>query len=130
VLILVIDDDASSLNALRELLELDGHQVVCAENGRDALRRLREEDDVGLILLDLMMPVMNGWEFRRKQLEDSSVASIPVVAVTAGEDATGKAKRIGVEHCLQKPLSPEEVLDVVRSYDPPISEGSGADAPA
>ena len=77
--ILVVDDDPASVEALCELLETAGHDVDYAENGRQALELLRDGERFCVILLDIMMPVMNGYEFREEQLKDPNLASIPVI---------------------------------------------------
>ena len=119
--ILLVDDDSSSTEALCELLKLAGHDVVCADNGRKALEKLHEdhrERDYCVILLDLMMPVMNGYEFREEQLKDPSIASIPIIVVTADGRAREKAAQLGSARYFQKPLSPRELLRAVGEYCP------------
>ena len=119
--ILLIDDDASSTEALCELLKLAGHDVVCADNGRQALEKLHEnhrEADYGVIVLDLMMPVMNGYEFRQEQLKDPSISSIPVIIVTADGHARERAAQLGSDRYFRKPLAPEELLRAIGEYCP------------
>jgi CheY-like chemotaxis protein len=116
VRILLVDDDAPSSDALKELLEGAGYDVVCAANGRDALARLRGSDPFCVILLDIMMPVMNGYEFRDAQLKDPRLAAIPVIVITADGRAREKALQIGTERYLQKPLSPPELLRAIGDY--------------
>jgi CheY-like chemotaxis protein len=116
--ILLVDDDLPSVDALRELLEYAGHDVLCAENGREALDCLREAGGIDLILLDLMMPVMDGYEFRSEQLEDPDLASIPVVVLTADGHAREKARALHTDRYLQKPLSPKKVLGLVQADGP------------
>ena len=79
--ILVVDDEAESREALAELLLNEGYAVVCAENGRRALDCLTGMTPA-LIILDLMMPVMSGWEFLAQQKRDARMRSVPVVVVT------------------------------------------------
>jgi CheY-like chemotaxis protein len=117
--VLVVDDDAPSVDALRSLLESAGHRVDCAGNGREALSRLHEAPGYCVILLDLMMPVMNGYEFREEQLKDPNLASIPVIVVTADGRAREKAKQLRSDAFFQKPLSPRDLLRVIRQYCPP-----------
>ena len=115
-MILVVDDDIASVEALGELLKKAGHDVVCAENGRQALDRLREGRKFCVILLDVMMPVMNGYEFREEQLRDPSLASIPVFLLTADWSARKKAEELRTEGFFQKPVSPLELLAAVGEY--------------
>src|SRR5262249_32819601 len=77
--ILVVDDDPDLAEVLDRVLEKSGYLVTWAKNGQEALRCLRDETDLDVVLLDLMMPVMNGWEFRAEQLKDPSLSKIPVV---------------------------------------------------
>ena len=82
-LVLLVDDDVSLLEASADLLELDGYTVATATDGRAALDQLRRGLRPCVIVLDLMMPVMNGWDFRREQLQDADLKDIPVIVVTA-----------------------------------------------
>jgi CheY-like chemotaxis protein len=108
--ILVVDDDVAVRNSLRWLLESDGYQVVTAANGGQALDLLRQGLRPCLILLDLMMPAVDGWTFRRIQLEDARLSKIPVVVYSDQGDPEGKLR--GVVR-LAKPFGGEELLKVV-----------------
>ena len=112
--ILLVDDDAPSAEALRDILESEGYAVRTAENGQVALDALREADAYSVILLDVMMPVMNGYEFREEQLKDPKLASIPVIVLTADGHGRLKAAQLKAKHVLQKPLSPPDLLRVIR----------------
>ena len=114
--VLIVDDDYSVLDAVRETLEDEGYEVSIAANGLEALKDLREGGRPCLILLDLMMPVMNGWEFRREQLSDSLLASIPTVIVTAyvGPIPNG----LGEAPKVRKPVKPEQLISLVETYCP------------
>jgi len=116
VKVLIVDDDYSVLDAVRETLEDEGYEVSIAANGLEALKDLREGGRPCLILLDLMMPVMNGWEFRREQLSDSLLASIPTVIVTAyvGPIPNG----LGEAPKVRKPVKPEQLISLVETYCP------------
>lgn len=114
--ILLVDDDAPSTDALREILENAGHAVATAENGRVALEALRSGDGFCVILLDIMMPVMNGYEFRKEQLEDPKLASIPVIVLTADGQARARAAELRAKHFFQKPLSPPDLLLAIGEY--------------
>ena len=112
--ILVVDDDADIRDALSSLLEELGYETLCAANGREALERLRRPDakPPGLILLDLMMPVMDGFQFIREQRKDPDLAAIPVVVVTAGSENAVQ----GVLEVLKKPVRAERLLDSVEQH--------------
>lgn len=118
--ILVVEDDKDLRETLSEALELEGYVAVCAENGEAALRYLRSGARPCLILLDLMMPVMDGWTFRQELLKDEALASIPVIVMTAATPA--RAAAIVAEVILYKPLHMEKVMDVVLEHCP---DGAG-----
>lgn len=110
--VLVVDDDPDILEALAEILEVEGFSVRRARNGQEALDRLEPAPD--LILLDLMMPVMDGWEFaqRLRQLELRQRA--PVIVLSADRNVGAKARDIGAVGHLAKPFELNELLDMVR----------------
>ena len=81
--ILVVEDDPDVRRALTELLASEGYEVAATADGGEALKTLRGACRRAVILLDLMMPNCDGWDFRREQLEDPTFASVPVVLVTA-----------------------------------------------
>ncbi len=106
--ILVVDDNADARETLAEVLQIAGYRVRTAENGREALDKAAALRP-GLILLDLMMPVMDGWEVVGALRADASLASVPVVIVSA---ATSPAPE-GIPR-LRKPASLDELLELVR----------------
>ncbi len=91
--VLVADDDPSIQGFLAEALTDEGYEVRTAANGREALTILREWRP-DLILLDLMMPEMDGWTFRARQLELDGLAEIPVIVLTAGETARARLQAL------------------------------------
>src|SRR5262245_27439609 len=110
-LVMVVDDDEDIRETLAELLQDEGYRVMAVANGREALERLRENHDKPrVILLDLMMPVMDGWQFHREQQVDPTLASIPVVVITAA--GAQQASSIPVDQVLAKPLGIDDVLRV------------------
>lgn len=114
--VLLVDDDFAILDAMRELLQDEGYEVEIAENGQEALTRLRRAPiRQQLILLDLMMPIMNGWQFREEQVRDPGLASIPTVIVSANapDRYSGDVKTDGF---VRKPLNASELLAVVRKH--------------
>ncbi len=108
--ILVVDDDRNVCDLISSILGERGYRTIVAGNGREALAYLRgREAHPGLILLDLMMPVMNGWEFRRAQQDDPSIADIPVAIITGMPGVEGKASSIGAVDVLYKPSRVESL---------------------
>jgi signal transduction histidine kinase len=110
-LILLVEDDHGIRQAIHQLLEEEGYAVVPARNGRDALERLHAGSLPDLIVLDLRMPVMDGWEFRAVQKNDPNLATIPVLAVSA--DGSAKAEAIAAEGYLHKPLRASVLLETI-----------------
>jgi CheY-like chemotaxis protein len=111
--LLVVEDDEMIREALTELLRDEGAQVTPTVNGREALQELRASRAVDLILLDLMMPVMDGWEFRVEQRNDPVLASIPLIAMSA--DMSAKARAIAADAYLRKPLDFNELVGRIRA---------------
>lgn len=114
--LLLVEDDPDLREALCQLLNDSGYDVVCAENGREALEYLAGAPPPCVVLLDLMMPVMNGWEFRAEQSKNDRISDIPVVVVTADGRADLKALALGVDDYLRKPIQIDRLLDVVGRY--------------
>lgn len=110
---LVVDDDPDILEALSEILEAEGFEIRRARNGKEALERL-EPDPPQLILLDLMMPVMDGWEFAQRMRQRPSVAHIPIIVLSADRNVGLKATDIGATGHLAKPFELSDLLDMVR----------------
>ncbi|MGE0267088.1 MAG: response regulator [Candidatus Omnitrophota bacterium] len=113
---LLIVEDSQDLQVLnRELFESEGYEVLSAFNGQEALEVLREKTArPDLILLDLMMPVMDGPTFREKQLADPDLSGIPVIVLTADGNAHAKAARLNAADSLNKTTGLDELLQVVR----------------
>lgn len=122
--ILIVDDDNDVRSALSELLEEEGFSVQGAPNGREALARLRAGGvHPAVILLDLMMPGMDGWDFRSEQMRDPNLAAVPVVVVSAsGFSRESIRLQFQPAAYVQKPIERTELLtairDVVRSRPP------------
>src|SRR5262245_11415139 len=93
--VLVVEDDNDIRDALTLILRDQGYQVDSASNGQEALDQLRRGSPANLIVLDLMMPVMDGWQFRHEQQRDPTLAGIPVVIVSADGSVQHKAASIG-----------------------------------
>ena len=110
--ILVVEDDRDTREMLERFLELEGFTVRAAENGRAALDILGREAAC-VIVLDLMMPVMNGWEFRRVQAGDARLSQIPVVVVTAA-GRREQIPAIDAHAWLPKPLDLDRLLETIQ----------------
>jgi CheY-like chemotaxis protein len=108
--VLIVDDDADIRDMLRELFAMEGYLVATARNGRDALEQLHDGEAPDLILLDLMMPVMDGWQFRAEQQRDPHLAPIPVVILSAVHNASERAAGLGAVACMQKPVEFDELI--------------------
>jgi DNA-binding response OmpR family regulator len=111
--ILVVEDHADLREMLAVLLETEGFEVQTASNGLEALHCL-DEDRPRLILLDLMMPVMSGDEFRERQLADARYRDVPVICITAAHDGKDRARRIHAAAYFQKPVDFDRLLGAVR----------------
>jgi len=114
--ILVVDDDPAIREVMEEALSMAGYSVETATDGLEALQRLGEGNLPRLILLDLMMPVMNGWQFRQRQSADRRLSQVPVVIVSSDRRAGEAAAVLGVAACLTKPVGLDELLEVVARY--------------
>lgn len=112
--ILVVDDDSDIRETLLELLELEGYTARAAANGREALDRLRQTS-ASVILLDLMMPVMDGFEFRQQQLGDPLICDIPVIIVSAGGNCERSARELRAQGCVRKPVDVSKLLESIRA---------------
>jgi CheY-like chemotaxis protein len=109
--ILVVDDDTDLRETVGELLVEEGYDALLFEDGRAALEFLREGAEPRLILLDLMMPDMNGWQFREEQLKDERLKEIPVVVMTASRSLD--ANPITAREILYKPIGLGQLLEAV-----------------
>jgi len=116
--ILIVEDDFDIREALAQILEEEGYGVRCAANGLEALAIAVEDPVPSLILLDLMMPVMNGWQFRAEQLKDARIASVPVLIISADPQLRSKAEALGVAGLLRKPIALDDLLSAVKVHCP------------
>lgn len=123
--VLVVEDDPDMGSLLQMILADGGYEVALAFDGLEALARV-EERMPRVILLDMRMPVMNGWEFAREYQARYGRAAAPIVVVTAAEDARARADEIGADGWLEKPFEIEDVLRMVARFVAP--DGAGASA--
>jgi CheY-like chemotaxis protein len=119
--VLVVDDDPGTCQVLSALLSTEGYHVVAAGDGLEALHLLRtvrhrELEAPCLVLLDLNMPRLGGSEFRRAQLGDPTVSSVPVAILSGATNAAERGSALGAVATVTKPIDFETLLDVVRRY--------------
>jgi CheY-like chemotaxis protein len=108
--LLLVEDDELIRRAIQMVLEWEGYRVDCAANGQEALDYLHAGHRPRLIVLDVMMPVLDGQQFRQAQLRDPSIASIPVIVVSAADSATS----VNAVHHVRKPFEVQELIEVIR----------------
>jgi len=119
--VLVVDDEPDAREMLSIALRDAGFQTMSAANGAEALTILKEtvaskRTRCGLILLDLMMPVLNGWDFRRKQKGDPALAAIPVVLMSAGAHIAAATGDLDAAGSVAKPVELSDLVSKVRRY--------------
>jgi len=117
--VLIVEDDEDLREMMAQILSLAGFNAATATNGREALEYLRRGDAPQLILLDLMMPVMDGWEFQRERRRDPNLADVPVVVLCALDEA--RAGEAATHEFMKKPLDFERLLQIVKGYCGPAS---------
>jgi CheY-like chemotaxis protein len=112
--VLIVEDDADLREMMAQLLTLEGFAAATAANGREALLYLQTNAAPDVILLDLMMPVMDGWEFRREQQRDRDMAGVPVIVLSALDQP--RAADVAADAFLKKPLDFDRLLELIRRY--------------
>ena len=113
--ILLIEDDPDIRDTLADVLVEEGYSVGCAQDGAEGLACLRDAKDLpALIILDLMMPVMDGITFRDEQQKNPAWSSIPVIVLSADRTSRQKAEAMGARGYLQKPFGIHHLLELVR----------------
>jgi CheY-like chemotaxis protein len=112
--VLIVEDDEDLREMMAQLLTLEGFHTATVANGREALEYLHGTGTPEVILLDLMMPVMDGWEFRRQQQADPALAPVPVIVLSALDQ--GRASTLEADAFLKKPLDFDRLLSLVRTY--------------
>lgn len=113
--VMVVDDDSDIRASVRDLLEDEGYEVVTAIDGKDAIEQLARGPLPAVILLDLMMPRMDGWQFVAQQREMPALAGVPVVVVSA-DVSEQKARALSVSGFVRKPFNVEALLTVVLKF--------------
>jgi CheY-like chemotaxis protein len=110
-IVLVVEDDAALRQSICEVLEEEGYSAVGAADGSEALAYLRDHGPPCMILLDLMMPRLNGWEFRAEQEQDPRIAGVCTTIMTAASNLV--TRPLDAQHFLPKPIRLADLLDVV-----------------
>jgi CheY-like chemotaxis protein len=124
-LVMIVEDDIDVRESIEEVLADNDYRTVGVANGKEALDRLRAGlEQPCLILLDIMMPVMDGWQFRALQRKDPELGSIPVVVLTAHVDLEQTAE-LEAAACLKKPIRLDTLLDTVQRFCPKPEVGPG-----
>jgi len=114
--VLIVEDDADTRETLEEIFRDSGVCAAGAANGLEALTYLRSHPGTPVILLDLVMPVMDGWRFRTEQQQDPQLASIPVVIVSGMDDLPRETARLHADGYMDKPYNVDHLLQLVRRY--------------
>ncbi|ADC68938.1 response regulator receiver protein [Methanocaldococcus sp. FS406-22] len=110
--ILVVEDEEDILNLIKIILDMEGHSTILTKDGEEGIKALEDNDDISLIILDIKMPNMNGWEFLEIIKNNDKWKDIPVIVLTAYTQVSDieKAKEMGVESYIAKPFSREELI--------------------
>lgn len=125
--VLLVEDDPIARETVAEVLRSAGYHVATAADGRQALKYLRENAPPACIALDLLMPVMDGWEFLRHCRRSAALALLPVVVMSAARDVASVARELGAQAYLTKPFEVDAVLAVIgRLADGASCGGGGA----
>jgi CheY-like chemotaxis protein len=115
--VLIVDDYADNRDLLAMVLELQGFEVATATNGEEALVEAHRQRPC-VILLDLMMPVMDGEQFRAAQMDDAFLREIPVIVISAKADGPEVARRMNAAGCLRKPVDFDDLSRSVGTHCP------------
>jgi CheY-like chemotaxis protein len=120
--VLVIDDDEGVRTVMRRQLQHAGFDVIAAASGRDGLAMMSEDPSIRLVLLDMIMPGMDGWGVRQRQLADANLSDIPVVILTGAPLPTLVHDQLRAADYILKPVGREHLLSVVSNYCQPATE--------
>lgn len=120
--ILIVEDEPDLQELLRVALENEGYTVTVAGNGRAALAHLRSTVHTCAIVLDLVLPVMSGREFRALQLRDRSLGWIPLIVVSGGHDAAREARELGARAFVRKPVDVDRLKTLLRRLGCPAAQ--------
>src|SRR5688572_8419257 len=125
--VLIIDDDQDVRELFQDILQGAGFEAVSAESGAEGLAILRSDPRIRVVLLDLLMPEMDGWRFRHHQLSQPQFAAIPTVIVTGAPLGGAAHEQLQAADYLSKPVTRERLIGTVAKYCDP---GSASGTPA
>jgi CheY-like chemotaxis protein len=114
--VLVVEDDDEARAALRQLLEINGYEVVSVADAEEAMRRLTDGALPCVILLDVELPGKTGWEFREEQLSQPALRHIPVVVFSGNANGRARAEGLGIRDYLTKPAEVTGFFDAIRRH--------------
>lgn len=112
--VLIVEDDQGIRDSIKEFLEIEGYEALAATNGREALDTLTHKPLPSIILLDLMMPAMNGWEFIEAKNSIDAFADIPVIVISAAGKEVDKPK--GIQDFMRKPVDLFALFNLIQTY--------------
>lgn len=114
----MVDDDERNCYALSNALSDSGMKVLVAENGKIAIEKLEQEKDIDIVLMDVMMPVMNGYDATTQIRKNAAYKNLPIISLTAKAMPEDKAKSLeaGANDYLTKPVNIDKLLDIVRLW--------------
>lgn len=117
-LIYIVEDDSDIRDAFLEILsDMHGYDVLVAENGRVGIDQLKTATILpNLILLDVLMPILDGFGFRKEQMDDPRLSSIPIVVLSASHKITDLAEKMQARAYLKKPINIEDLMDAIEQY--------------
>lgn len=117
LVVLAVDDDLINLKLLKSMLLKTGYvkEVIEAKNGSDAIGELKNRNDIDLILLDIIMPVMNGIEMLKVVRADTSLKQLPIIVLTTDETKKSEAHEAGANSFLMKPIRQDELIQKIKS---------------
>jgi CheY-like chemotaxis protein len=118
---MIVEDDADVRETMAQVLESEGHRVTTARDGTDALEAFARGERPALIVLDLMMPGMNGWDLRAALRRDPELASVPVIVVSAIPPGSGRLGELDAVEILHKPFELDTLLGAVERALPAVS---------
>jgi CheY-like chemotaxis protein len=116
--VLVVDDDARNIFALTSVLENHGMELVSANNGRDAIKIIRSSPELSIVLMDIMMPDMDGYETMRQIRESQELRALPILALTAKAMKGDREKCLaaGASDYIAKPVNTDQLLSLMRVW--------------